>query len=52
MTPEKLLTPDALLEAEDAEEEILEDVEELGSYSPQSVSIDTLQNPQLEKWRS
>ena len=35
-----MLTPDVLLEAEDAEEEILEDVEELGSYSPQSVSID------------
>ena len=37
-----MLTPDVLLEAEDAEEEILEDVEELGSYSPQSVSIDSL----------
>ena len=35
-----MLTPDVLLEAEDAEEEILEDVEELGSYSPQSVSIE------------
>ena len=29
MTPEKLLTPDALLEAEAAEEEILEDVVEV-----------------------
>ena len=37
-----MLTPDVLLEAEDAEEEILEDVEELGSYSPQSISIDSL----------
>ena len=42
LTPQKLLTPDVLLEAEDAEEEILVDVEELGSCSPQSVSIVSL----------
>ena len=49
LTPQKLLTPDVLLEAEDAEEETLEDVEELGSYSPQSVSIE--RHSRIHSWR-